>query len=325
MKKFLKHSSLFIIPFLLLAISSEFLLRQVPNPYKFKYEWMQENAEDVETLIFGSSHTFYGIRPKYFESKTFSLANVSQGLTQDFYFLEYWADRYKNLNSIIVPISFFSLFSQDLEYGSESYRCRYYRIYMDCDLYPYFSLYNLEWSDYRTAKAKMESLYDSFTNKKEDWGCDEYGWGTAYPLSGKNMVDWNNGSEADAAVKRHTVKSWDYIEQNYAKMKEMAEFCKKRNINMVLVTTPCWHSYYDNLPQEQLSKMYELTHKIQKEYNLPYFDYLKDKRFEADDFYDSNHLSDVGAIKFTKILNEDIHHLGAKSDNHKGMHLNGNH
>ena len=27
---------------------------------------------------------------------------------------------------------------------------------------------------------------------------------------------------------------------------------------------------------------------------------------EADDFYDSNHLTDKGAIKFTKILNKDI-------------------
>jgi len=52
--------------------------------------------------------------------------------------------------------------------------------------------------------------------------------------------------------------------------------------------------------------MYELTHKFVQENNLPYFDYLKDPRFKADDFYDSNHLSDVGAIKFTKILDKDI-------------------
>ena len=52
--------------------------------------------------------------------------------------------------------------------------------------------------------------------------------------------------------------------------------------------------------------MNELTHKFQQEYNLPYFDYLKDTRFVADDFYDSDHLSDVGAIKFTKFLDKDI-------------------
>ncbi len=75
---------------------------------------------------------------------------------------------------------------------------------------------------------------------------------------------------------------------------------------MVLVTTPCWSSYYDNLDSRQLAKMYELTYRFQQEYGIPYYDYMKDPRFEADDFYDSNHLTDKGAIKFTKILNKDI-------------------
>jgi hypothetical protein len=95
-------------------------------------------------------------------------------------------------------------------------------------------------------------------------------------------------------------------------MKELAEFCRSHHVQLVLITTPCWHSYYDNLNSEQLTKMYELTHKFIQENNLPYFDYLKDSRFKADDFYDSNHLSDVGAIKFTKILDKDIRSIGRK-------------
>ena len=120
------------------------------------------------------------------------------------------------------------------------------------------------------------------------------------------MVDWNDGTEAEAAVKRHTIKNWENIEQNCSQMKELADFCKSHHIQLVLITTPCWHTYYDQLNNKQLTKMYELTHKFQQEYNLPYFDYLKDTRFVADDFYDSNHLSDVGAIKFTKFLDKDI-------------------
>ena len=55
--------------------------------------------------------------------------------------------------------------------------------------------------------------------------------------------------------------------------------------------------------------MYELTYQFQKEFDIPYFDYLRDQRFCANDFYDSNHLSDIGAIKFTKILNDDINRI----------------
>ena len=92
-------------------------------------------------------------------------------------------------------------------------------------------------------------------------------------------------------------------------MKELVDFYKSRNIQLVLITTPCWYSYYDNLNKEQLDKMNELTNRFKNEFDVPYFDYLKDPRFEADDFYDSNHLSDVGAIKFTKILDNDINSL----------------
>ena len=302
MKKFLKYGIFFVLPLIVASIPVEYMIRQVPNPYKYKYEWMQKNAEDVEILVFGNSYSFYGIRPEFFEGKAFSLANVSQGLRQDLFLLEYWADRYKKLKTVIFPISFPSWFGRGLEYGSESYRCRYYKIYMDCDLYPDLSLYNLELSDYRTAKGKIAKLFSS----NEDPGYDEYGWGNTYKLSKKKMDKWNDGTEAEAAVKKHTVKSWDYIDMKYAQMKELAEFCKSRNIQLVLITTPCWYSYYDNLNKEQLVKMYELTNRFKNEFDVPYFDYMKDPRFEADDFYDSNHLSEIGAKKFTKILNEDI-------------------
>lgn len=305
MKKFLKYGIFFVLPMIVASIPLEYLIRQVPNPYKYKYEWMQKNAEDVEILVFGSSHTFYGIRPEFFKGKAFSLANVSQGLRQDLFLLEYWADRYKKLKTVICPISFSSWFGRGLEYGSESYRCRYYKIYMDCDLYPDLSFYNLELSDFRTAKGKVAKLFSS----NEDPGYDEYGWGNTYKLSKKKMDKWNDGTEAEAAVKRHTAKSWDYIDLNYARMKELVDFCKSRNIQLVLITTPCWYSYYDNLNKEQLDKMNELTNRFKNEFDVPYFDYLKDPRFEADDFYDSNHLSDVGAIKFTKILDNDINSL----------------
>ena len=159
MKKFLKYCLFFVLPLLIAAIPVEYMIRQVPNPYKYKYEWMQKNAEDVEILVLGSSHTFYGIRPEFFDGKAFSLANVSQGPKQDLYLLEYWANRYRNLKMVICPISFSSWCGRGLEYGSESYRCRYYKIYMDCDLYPDLSLYNLELSDYRTAKGKVTKLF----------------------------------------------------------------------------------------------------------------------------------------------------------------------
>lgn len=299
MKKFIYKTILFLLPFIFITICLELALRQTPNTYKYKYDYMQSNAEDVELLVFGSSHAFFGIRPNVFEQKVFNLANVSQGIAQDVYLLKKWGNKYKRLKTVIVPISFSTWFGKGLENGSESYRCRYYKIYMDCDLYSDFSLYNFALYDFETAKKNL-------LEKKKEIGCDKYGWGTDYKIEMKNIEAWDSGEEADAAVKRHTAKDWEAIDGNVATLKEIADFCKSRNIRLVLITTPCWQSYYNQLDKKQLDKMYELTHALQKEYNLQYFDYLKDGRFIADDFYDSNHLSDIGAEKFTKILKKDL-------------------
>lgn len=304
MRKFLKTCVLFVLPIIVAAILVEIIVRRVPNPYKYKYEWMMCQSESVETLVLGSSHTFYGVRTGLMGNKAFNLANVSQSINIDLSLLQYWADRYKNLKTVIIPISYSTWFSHGLENGPESYRCRYYKIYMDCDLYSDCCLlkYNLEISDVRTALGKLDKLF----KRQTDCGCDEYGWGNTYTLREKNLVKWNDGTEAAAAVKRHTSNCWDYVENNYALMGRIADFCRSREIRLVLITTPCWSSYYENLNPDQVTKMYELTHRLQAEYGLDYFDYLADSRFVDDDFFDSNHLSDIGAEKFTKILCADL-------------------
>jgi lysophospholipase L1-like esterase len=81
---------------------------------------------------------------------------------------------------------------------------------------------------------------------------------------------------------------------------------RARSVLVLLVTTPTYHTYYDNLDAGQLGEMYSIIDSLKQQYHLEYYDYLKDTRFVADDFWDGDHLSDLGAAKFTKILNEDI-------------------
>ena len=146
---------------------------------------------------------------------------------------------------------------------------------------------------------------ERFFAKRRKLDCDKYGW-SAKKHSQKELF---NSIQASKTVKIHTVKNWDKIDINYERVEEMANFCKSRHIQLVLITTPCWNTYNDRLEQRQLTKMYELIHRIQKEFGVPYFNYLKDSRFGAEDFSNCYHLSNVGAIKFTKILDEDIHKL----------------
>lgn len=128
--------------------------------------------------------------------------------------------------------------------------------------------------------------------------------GTDY-LSGSRQIGWEETGKQTAV--RHTSAGHDAVEGHFRYARKIADFCRKRHLELVLVTTPAWHSYYENLDPIQAEMTDSLIGVLRDQYGLHYLDYMRDKRFTADDFYDADHLSsDVGARKFTDILIRDL-------------------
>jgi hypothetical protein len=69
MKKFLFHLSKIFLPILFFFLVLEIAIRKTPNDYQLKKEYLDKNAAEINTLILGSSHTFYGLNPEYFSKK----------------------------------------------------------------------------------------------------------------------------------------------------------------------------------------------------------------------------------------------------------------
>ena len=107
-------------------------------------------------------------------------------------------------------------------------------------------------------------------------------------------------------VKHHTTKNWSSLYKNIEYLKLIAEECRKQNAQFVIVTTPTWHSYYERLDQNQLNKMHEVIHDLQKHYPIKYIDLMKDHRFKEEDFTDCNHMSCVGAKKLSSIICKEL-------------------
>lgn len=53
MKRFYWSIILFVLPILGFFGGAELFSRRIPNIYKYKKAWMDEHAEEVETLIIG--------------------------------------------------------------------------------------------------------------------------------------------------------------------------------------------------------------------------------------------------------------------------------
>ena len=214
--------------------------------------------------------------------------------------LEQYGALCRQLKTVVLPISYFTFFYPGFEGTDYWWYAINYKIYMDCPYHSNFSKYNFELAHSSVYKGKLKNLF----LKRQNPICDSLGWGMGYTLDSKSST-WET-TDAISAAQRHTEDKWEYIEENLSYFNQIVSYCCSRSISLILITTPVWHTYRENLEQKQLTKMYSLIHDMQQEYDLPYYDYLEDSRFVADDFYDSDHLTETGAQKFSRILEEEI-------------------
>ena len=109
MKKFLKQIGFLTLPLDVATFLLEVLIQNIPNDYSHKKGYLDKNAAQIETLILGSSHSFYGLDPTFFSSKTFNGSHISQSLKYDLEILKKYEGNFKNLTAVVLPISYFSL------------------------------------------------------------------------------------------------------------------------------------------------------------------------------------------------------------------------
>ena len=139
----------------------------------------------------------------------------------------------------------------------------------------------------------------------------DLGWGTRF--NSKNARDLVNTGKT--AAKRHTkdINSDKYQEifnDNILVLNSILEWCKKNNINVLLLTPPAFETYRKNLNQEQLEKTIITSRNICSKYeNCNYYNLLFDTNFVKIDFFDADHLSEMGAKKLSVLINGKINAL----------------
>lgn len=306
MKQFLIKVTIISLPILFGALFMEFLLRNTPNDYLFKKQYLDKNSAEIETLILGSSHSFYGFNPEYFSSNTFNASHISQSLNYDYEILKKYKDQFKNLKTIILPISYFTLFGK-LEAGSESWRVKNYIIYYDLNSSKSLTDYSEVLSNRIDVNIKRIVSYYVLGNSTIS--CTKLGWGTNY--NSQNARDLI--ASGKTAAQRHTIdnvnsdKYQEIFNENRLILNSIIKWCAKNNVNVLLLTPPAFETYRQNLNQEQLKITVNTTRNICSKYdNCIYYNLLSDTNFVATDFYDADHLSEIGAKKLSVLINQKI-------------------
>ena len=311
MKRLIRKIFIFLLPIVILGIILEISLRQIPNNYLKKKEFLDSRAGEIETLILGNSHTLFGLDPAYFSGKCFNASHVAQYWEYDLAILEKYKDKFKNLKTVILPLSYASFFAKFKD-GLESWRVKNYVIY--------YGIKNTEHSlaDYsevlsNNLSTSMQRLESFYVKGRPEISCTDLGWGTSYSTRPATVSLEKTGIRN---ARLHTISSFKYFDENVATLRSIISIFNKRGVKVILFMPPAYQSYRLHLNKKQLNLTTSTAQKIVGEFNnCWYFNLLNDPAFTADDYYDADHLNEQGAKKLSVFFNKLVNQINGNTPN----------
>lgn len=300
----MKRGALFTLLLLLVCAGIELYLLTVLNEYSYKKQYVEQHSEDIQLLILGHSHVANGINPKLLDIGAFNMSNQGRTTYYDAVLAERYIPQLKNLQYVIWPLGYNFQYSsyrypcihrKDVDYAS-SYKCMYEK-----DMNISYDISGIYWSELLHSKLNYgRRMFSSSKNFFASGICDTLGF-EGLDIAKRNLtwqteklpfeVDYKN-SNADLA-----------LAENLSCMKRIAKVCKDTHVTLIVVSTPCYKTYLELTTPKGLKEMQDCIDSM-KSVNpmLEYYNYINDDRFVEEDFFNSCHLSIVGANKFTRII-----------------------
>lgn len=299
MFRFLRNILILSLLVLIPLISAEVYVRSLPNPSRYKHQYMLRHSAEVQTLILGNSHTFYGINPSLLGPHTFSLAQPTQSYRYDYYLLTHYP--LPHLRTLILPCSYTSLF-EDLEAEPQLQSWAVcYRLYMDCDIHGPLSRYAFECLHIGAFKEKLQSLW-----KPAQLHWDSLGFGTSFGHQSLLSQGQDNG-QARAEINTYpTMQSTPFL---VAQLDSICQWCTTHNVRLLILTTPTSPSFRNHCSKTQVQEWHRrLNEVLSRHPQVEYHNFWADTTFHTPDFYDADHLNMTGAHKLTQKIKEILQH-----------------
>ena len=297
MKRALRYSFFFLLPILVVVALGEWLVRTTPNDYSQKRQWIERHHSQVSLLILGNSHAQAALSPRLLGDSVFNMALSGQTLEYDWFLLHRYASLCENLKTVVVPVDCGNYYGVEMEGTDSYYRCSYYRVFLDYDKHPSPSVYDFffthpEWFVREAARCAKNRFLGQTNTQSDTLGEKQAserqpGWEKIYLPTGEPLPTIG-------------------VEKNMAYLESIARYCKERNIRLILISTPMWKTYLQAENPESLAQMEKAVEAFAREQGVDYKNYMRDERFNDQDFLDSHHLNfSSGIVKFTAIFKHD--------------------
>lgn len=299
------------IPLFLILIYSEYRLSFLNSVYYLKRVGLEQQVDQVEVLVMGSSNTAYGVAPEVFSHQGYNLAFMGSGMFSDVGLVEKYSEKLPQLKLVVLTANYFTM-GLDYSTFSQSWRQFFLRQNFNISVAPTTGFsYDLGfWLQPRNFsrialygdQALSKTLRGHF--KPVDIITTPSGW-----FDGGNA----SGGEATrklgmAGARAHNAGDVKNYKRNISLWEPLIEGLQRKNIDAVIVLLPTDVSYHGHLDKVKVELMNQSLKTFANRHNIKFVDYSEDSRFSLSDFtvVMPDHLNALGAKKFSKILDEDF-------------------
>jgi hypothetical protein len=304
-KTFSKKLILFLAPLVLIGAVFEFRLRSVENTYQMKQKLIAKLEQEISVLIVGSSHAYWGLAASEIKESSFNLALLSQSSSLGAQLTNVYLDKLPNLKLVVFPISYFSL-ERLLGKSREYWRNYAY--------YHFFGIPgDMAWNDF--LDVRNFSLFFLYGRESSlQILASNFKISLAEPMDSRGWLPMDDGPcspDPELAKKRlsefQSELSTDYIAQNIAQIKTTLALTRQHHVQVAFVTIPVCKTFAQVADPQVLLRLHDNLHRLTQQFpNSKYYDYYREPRLNYSDFKDADHLNRRGALKFTKILDDEV-------------------
>lgn len=303
---FVKKIAIFLSFLLLLFIGVEVYLSFFESAFQIKAKYAEKNKASIGMLVLGSSHNQNSINPDYLTYPSANIAFGGQDLHLDWLLLSKEIKLLSNLKIVLFELSYHSLEMKNQNwYERNPLYLRFYNInnfgrqpnIMDYSIFLsnpklYLKILNPLTSKTKFNKYGFETQIGHYGRFNED-RFKMMNYDTSLILSDTNNI----------FISRHKYQDLKTYRENCMIFNQMVDMCVKNNITPMVVITPVYKSYYQQMIPAKKNRrdnfLFQMTKKFPK---LQIINYENSNRFKVIDFKNEDHLNPQGAKKFSLII-----------------------
>ena len=305
MNIFLRKVVIFATIIIVSIIVIELLLLTKPNVYSYKKKYIENHLDDISVLFMGNSHVEESIIPELVCDSSFNFAIAGRQCSVDEELAERYIPKMKNLKFVVLSLSYhefkFGRHHHAVKFSRKKFSKNHFKCmnckYLGIKQYGYWY-----WSEILNSSENYVKRL--FADKKSRSFCDSLGYvKMSVEKKNKRWRDFSVPGKFDASLPKDTIE-YNYILKCY---NSIAYLCKQYKIKLILITEPVYRTYQEMADSTILQEMTAFAESLNYRYqNVEYYNFFYASGFEDDDFFDSNHLTYNGAVKFSKMLHDTL-------------------